>query len=176
MPVTTNARVSRPGLQLRFALVLTLLMAASPVIIGQATHGPWMEMSKKDAEKLLADSPWSQTQVDTDTSEMFFSPTRAGVASTGRSTVASSATGQASINNNRADRGAVNQAIEVRYRICFLSARPIREALARMVIAAQHETDADLINRLQAFVQRDFSPYVVIAVNIDSTDNRFLGP
>jgi hypothetical protein len=176
MPVTTNARVSRPGLHPRFAVVLTLLMAASSVIIGQSTHGPWMEMSKKDAEKLLADSPWSQTQVDTDTSEMFFSPTRGGIASTGRSTAASSATGQASVNNNRADRGAVNQAIEVKYRICFLSARPIREALARMVIAAQHEPDADLISRLQAFVQRDFSPYIVIAVSIDTTDQRYLGP
>jgi hypothetical protein len=135
-----------------------------------------MEMSKKDAEKLLANSPWSQTQVDTDTSEMFFSPTRVGTASAGRSTAASSVTGQASVNNNRADRGAVNQAIEVKYRICFLSARPIREALARMVIAAQREPDADLISRLQAFVQRDFSPYIVIAVSIDSTDQRFLGP
>lgn len=155
---------------------LILLMTGSSVITGQSTHGPWMEMSKKDAEKLLTDSPWSQTQVDTDTSEMFFSPTRQGAASAGRSSAASSATGQASVNNNRADRGAVNQAVQVKYRICFLSAKPIREALARMVIAAQHEPDADLIARLQAFVQRDFSPYIVIAVNIDSTDQRFLGP
>jgi len=176
MPVTTNARVSRHGFQQLFAVAFAFLMAASSAITGQSTHGPWMEMSKKDAEKLLEDSPWSQTQVDTDTSEMFFSPTRQGVPSPGRSTVASSATGQASINNNRADRGAVNQAIEVKYRICFLSARPIREALARMVVAAQHEPDADLISRLQAFVQRDFSPYIVIAVNIDSTDQRYLGP
>jgi len=133
-------------------------------------------MSKKDAEKLLADSPWSQTQVDSDTSEMFFSPTRPGAASTGRSSAASAATGQSSVNNNRADRGAVNQVVEIKYRICFLSARPIREALARMVIAAQHEPDADLISRLNAFVQRDFSPYIVIAVSVDANDQRFLGP
>jgi hypothetical protein len=151
-----------------------LFAAAS--IIAQATHGPWMEMSKQDAEKLLADSPWSQTQIDTDTSELFFSPTRPGAPSTGRSSAANAATGQASVNNNRADRGAVNQAIEVKYRICFLSARPIREALARMVVASQHEPDADLISRLNAFVQRDFSPYIVIAVSVDSTDQRFLGP
>ena len=133
-------------------------------------------MSKKDAEKLLADSPWSQTQIDTDTSEMFFSPTRPGAASTGRSSAANAATGQASVNNSRADRGAVNQVVEVKYRICFLSARPIREALARMVVAAQPEPDADLISRLDAFVQRDFSPYIVIAVSIDANDQRFLGP
>ena len=156
--------------------VALILIAASSAIVGQSSHSPWMEMSKKDAEKLLTDSPWSQTQVDTDTSEMFFSPTRAGAASAGRSTASSSQTGQGSINNNRADRGAVNQAIEVKYRICFLSAKPVREAMARMVVAAQRDADADLISRLNAFVQRDFSAYIVIAVSIDSTDNRFLGP
>jgi hypothetical protein len=175
MRLTGNPRVSCHGAKIILAVALTLLMATYS-IIGQSTHGPWMEMSKKDAEKLLTDSPWSQTQVDTDTSEMFFSPTRQGAASPGRSTAANSATGQASINNNRADRGAVNQAIEVKYRICFLSAKPIREAMARMVIAAQHQPDADLINQLQAFVQRDFSPYIVIAVSVDSTDQRYLGP
>ena len=176
MRLASNPTVSHHGGKILFAVASAFLIAAASAITGQATHGPWMEMSKKDAEKLLTDSPWSQTQVDTDTSEMFFSPTRAGAASTGRSTAASSATGQASINNNRADRGAVNQPIEVKYRICFLSARPIREAMARTVIATQREPDADLISRLQAFVQRDFSAYIVIAVNIDSTDQRFLGP
>ena len=176
MRLTSDGSGSRLRGTVMASVALTLSMAAAPMLVGQSTHGPWMEMSQKEAEKLLADSPWSQTQIDTDTSEMFFSPTRAGVASVGRSTAASSATGQASINNNRADRGAVNQAIEVKYRICFLSAKPIREALARMVVAAQHEPDADLISRLRAFVERDFSPYIVIAVSVDSTDQRFLGP
>jgi len=176
MRFANNTRVTGHGGKMFFVVALALLIATSPATIGQSTHGPWMEMAKKDAEKLLNDSPWSQTQIDTDTSEMFFSPTRAGAASPGRSSVSSSATGQASINNNRADRGAVNQAVEVKYRICFLSAKPIREAMARMVIAAQHEPDADLISRLQAFVQRDFSAYIVIAVSVDSTDQRYLGP
>jgi hypothetical protein len=176
MRPTSNARVSRHGAKVIGAVALVFVVATSATSLGQSTHGPWMEMSKKDAEKLLNDSPWSQTQVDTDVSEMFFSPTRPGAASPGRSTASSSAVGQGSINNNRADRGAVNQAVEVRYRICFLSARPIREALARMVMAAQHEPDADLISRLRAFVDRDFSPYIVIAVSIDANDQRFLGP
>jgi hypothetical protein len=172
---STATRLSRHFAKAIF-LAASIALIATTSIIAQSTHGPWMEMSKKDAEKLLADSPWSQTQVDSDTSEMFFSPTRPGAASTGRSSAASSATGQSSVNNNRADRGAVNQVVEIRYRICFLSAKPIREAMARMVIAAQHEPDADLISRLNAFVQRDFSPYIVIAVSIDANDQRFLGP
>lgn len=171
----SNTRASRQRAE-AMVIVASLLLLAASAVIGQATHGPWMEMSKKDAEKLLTDSPWSQTQVDSDTSEMFFSPTRQGSASPGRSTASSSAAGQTSINNNRADRGAVNQTVQIKYRICFLSAKPIREALARMVIASQHEPDADLISRLQAFVQRDFSPYIVIAVSVDANDQRFLGP
>ena len=176
MRLMSNAQGFRYGAKLICAAASIFFIATSSTVLGQSTHGPWIEMPKKDAEKLLNDSPWSQTQVDTDTSEMFFSPTRQGSASAGRSTAASNVTGQASINNNRADRGAVNQAIEVRYRICFLSAKPIREALARLIIAAQHEPDADLMSRLQAFVERDFSPYIVIAVSIDSTDQRYLGP
>jgi hypothetical protein len=154
-----------------------LVILSSSIGISQWRHGPWVEMPKQEAEKLVNDSPWAQTQVDTDVSELFFSPTRAGTASPGRSTAASGQPGsQTSINNGRADRGAVNQAVEIKYRICFLSARPIREAFARLVMLSQHEPDNDLMQRLQSFVQRDFSSYIVIAVTIDSNDNRFLGP
>lgn len=150
---------------------------SSSVVTSQWRPGPWVEMPKQNAEKLVSDSPWAQTQVDTDVSELFFSPTRAGTGSSGRSTAASGqAATQSSINNKRADRGAVNQAVEIKYRICFLSARPIREAFARLVMLSQREPDNDLMQRLQSFVKRDFSSYIVIAVTIDSNDNRFLGP
>jgi hypothetical protein len=104
----------------------------------------------------------------------FFSPTRQGAPSTGRANTRNT-TDQQSINNNRADRGAVNEAVKITYRISFLSARPIRQAFARMILA-QNERDEKLLSQLQAFVERDFSPYVVIAVHVDATDNRFLGP
>lgn len=159
------------------ATVLFVVLSSS-VVFSQWRPGPWVEMPKQNAEKLVSDSPWAQTQVDTDISEMFFSPTRAGTGgSSGRSSAASGQSGsQSSINNKRADRGAVNQAVEIRYRICFLSARPVREAFARLVMLSQREPDNDLMQRLQSFVKRDFSSYIVIAVTIDSNDNRFLGP
>lgn len=155
---------------------LLLVILSSSVVIPQWRPGPWVEMPRRNAEKLVSDSPWAQTQVDTDVSEMFFSPTRAGTASSGRSTAASPPGSQSSINNKRADRGAVNQAVEIRYRICFLSARPVREAFAKLVLLSQRNPDNDLRQRLQSFVKRDFSSYIVIAVTIDSNDNRFLGP
>src|SRR5438270_9326498 len=124
-----NQQIARPKLA-RVAALLSIL-ALTIVASAQRKDYSWMELPKKDAEKLLADSPWSQTQVDTDASEMFYSPTRPGSASPGRTNVVTF-NDQQSINNNRADRGAVNQAVNTTYRICFLSARPIRQAFAKM--------------------------------------------
>ena len=154
---------------------IALLLGSALSVPGQKDNRSWMELSKKDAERMLADSPWSQTQVDTDASEMFYSPTRQGSASPGRANV-TIPTNQQSINNNRADRGAVNQVINVSYRICFLSARPIRQAFAKMILAKQREPDDRLVSQLQAFVERDFSPYIVIAISVESNDQRFSGP
>jgi hypothetical protein len=154
---------------------LMLLPSATQRVLAQKNDRSWMEMPRKDAERLLADSPWSQTQVDTDASEMFYSPTRAGAPSPGRANV-SPQTNQQTLNNNRADRGAVNQVVNVSYRICFLSARPIRQAFAKMILSRQHNPDERLMTQLQDFVERDFSPYIVIAVTVESNDQRFSGP
>jgi len=158
-----------------FAVAVVLLMGAVLAVFGQRDHKSWMELSKKDAERMLADSPWSQTQVDTDASEMFYSPTRPGSSSIGRGN-ASTPSNQQSVNNNRADRGAVNQTINISYRICFLSARPIRQAFAKMILSRQRDSDDRLVAQLQDFVERDFSSYIVIAVSVESNDQRFSGP
>jgi hypothetical protein len=165
----------KPSQLIRLSTASIVLFAAAMVVSAQKNNKSWMELPRKDAEKLLGDSPWSQTQVDTDASEMFYSPTRQGAASPGRAS-AGNTTNQQSVNNNRADRGAVNQEINVSYRICFLSARPIRQAFAKMILSSQHDTDDNLIAQLQAFVERDFSPYIVIAVSVDANDKRFAGP
>jgi hypothetical protein len=167
----------------RVSLLAVALLIALPIIgpIGNAQKKDysWMELPKKDAERTLANSPWSQTQVDTDVSEQFFSPTRPGTAAVGQSAPTpgrGSVSTQQSINNNRADRGAVNEAISVSYRISFLSSRPVRQALAKMILSAQPAPNEQLIKDLQAFVERDFSPFIAIAVSVFSTDGRFSGP
>lgn len=169
-------RLGRGLRQFRLLSAVSIVVfAAAPFVPAQKGMKSWMELPRKDAEKLLADSPWSQTQVDTDVSEMFFSPTRPGAASVGRSNTASVST-QQSINNNRADRGAVNQEVKIKYRICFLSARPIRQAFAKMILASQEKMDEQLVKQLQSFIDRDFSPYIVIAVTVEADDDRFSGP
>ena len=160
----------------KFLTGLAVLLALiSAVMVSAQKHITWMELPRKDAEKILNESPWAHTQIDTDTSEMFYSPTRQGAAAPARSTTSASGN-QQSVNNNRADRGAVNSAVSIKYRICFLSAKPVREAFAKMVLSSQHQNDDKLVARLQSFVDRDFSPYIVIAVSIEASDARFSGP
>jgi hypothetical protein len=156
------------------ALAVFLALISAAAVTGQK-RTTWMELPTKDAEKLLNDSPWAHTQVDTDVSEMFYSPTRQGTPSVARSST-STTSNQQSVNNNRADRGAVNQAVNIKYRICFLSARPIRQAFAKMVLASQKKADDVLVAQLQSFVDRDFSPYIVVAVTVEANDARFSGP
>jgi hypothetical protein len=151
-----------------------LVFAMLSAVVPQKKYS-WNEMPRKEAQQLLANSPWSQTQVDTDTSEMFYSPTRQGAPSVGRQN-APTHTDQQSVNNNRADRGALNQAVTINYRISFLSARPIRQAFAKMILSTQTGRKDELAQSLQAFVERDFSSYVVIAISVDASDRRLLGP
>ena len=133
-------------------------------------------MPRKDAERLLTNSPWSQTQIDTDLSEQFYSPTRPGTSAVGQSVSKGSINSQQSVNNGRADRGAVNEEVHIAYRISFLSARPVRQALAKVILSSEKRPNEQLATQLQAFVERDFSPYVVIAVTITSNDQRWSGP
>ena len=117
---------------------------------------PWTDWSEKDAQKILDESPWAHTQTETDTSEMFFSPTTPGNSAPGTS---------------RGTQGATNQATKVDFRIRLLSAKPIRQALARSVTAKQ----PDMAPQMKAFVDRDFGEFIVVAVTWESADQRFSG-
>src|ERR1043166_9103060 len=159
------------------ALAIALMLITAMVAFAQRTNYSWMELPRKDAERLLTNSPWSHTQVDTDLSEQFYSPTRPGTSSVGQVGASRGTTSsQQSINNSRADRGAVNEEVYVKYRISFLSARPVRQALAKMILSAEPRINDQLATQLQAFVERDFSPYVVVAVTVTSNDPRWSGP
>lgn len=165
----------RPGLNDVF-LICTMLAVAALAAPAQALK-PWTGMSKKDAEKVLNNSPWGQTQTDTDTTEMFYSPTRPGTSSIGKSEVSKTPpTNQQSINNRRADEGATNEAVAVNYHVRLLSAKPIREAISRMVMIENTQPAEDIAALMQPFVDRDFGQFIVVSVVFDSTDGRYSGP
>ena len=55
---------------INFVAALALLLALT-TITAQEKGKAWTDWSKKEADKMLSDSPWAQTQTDTDTSQMF---------------------------------------------------------------------------------------------------------
>ena len=166
----------KPSMKFLTTLAVFLALISAAATTAQKHSTTWMELPRKDAEKLLNESPWAHTQIDTDVSEMFYSPTKAGTPSAARSTTTAQVGSQQSVNDSRADRGAVNQAVSIKYRICFLSARPIRQAFAKMVLSSHRQADDNLVTQLQSFVDRDFSPYIVVAVSIEANDQRFSRP
>jgi hypothetical protein len=145
-------------------VALLLFVFALAVVAGaQKKMKPWTEWNEKDAQKILNDSAWGQTQTETSTSELFYSPANRG---------AGADTGQASGGAIGEGQGALNQATSINYRIRFLSAKPIRQAFARLIGSKQPE----LKEQLNQFVERDFSEWIVVSVVFESGDQRFTGP
>jgi hypothetical protein len=148
----------------RLAVVLMSLLVtvlAVDSVIGQKQAKSWKEWSKKDAEKILSDSPWAHPQVDTDLSEMFFQPT----ANSARAPNA----------NSRLEQGATNQATSVTYGIRFFSARPVRQAFIRMIQLQKKDIEPDVLARMNSFAEVPAGDSIIIAVTVEGTDKRSLG-
>lgn len=148
--------------------------------IGVSQQKPWTEWTREEAEKILNHSAWGQTQTETDTSEMVYTPTTLGGATTPtgstRSENVRGITDRQSVNNSRVAQGATNQAISINYHIRLLSAKPVRQAFFRFMELTRKDLDRETLKGLRSFVERDFSDYIAVAVTFDSTDGRYSGP
>jgi hypothetical protein len=147
-------------------MFLFLVISAWPLVNGaQKKSKPWNEWSKKDAETILSDSGWGQTQVETDTSELFFRPQGAP----------NTLTGPSNIDPTRDERGgATNQATSVKYRISFLSAKPVRQAIARLMELEQSSSNSNVKAYMKDFVERRFDRWIAVTVTFESRDQRYL--
>ena len=110
---------------------------------------------------MLEDSPWAQTQTETDTSQQFYSPT-----SDPRTM------GGSSNDSSRLGQGATNQAVNVKYFVRLFSARPIREALARQLMLKQNLPDTAL-EKLRPFAEVKSPDSIIVTVSYDSSDQRY---
>jgi len=152
---------------MRKLAIATVVMSLFTAGIMAQKLKSWDQWSKKDAQKVLDDSPWGQTQTDTDTSQMFFSPTTAPGVNGARST---------SNDSSRQSQGATNQAVNTNYRIRFFTARPIRQAFVRLMELQQPNLPKETIERLNAFANLQSNEYIILAVAFDATDQRYSGP
>lgn len=148
-------------------LPFSILLLASVLTFtsnAQKKLKPWQEWSRKDAETILNESSWGKTQTETDISEMMFRPQGAPDARTGASNADP---------NRDARGGATNQATTVKYRIRFLSAKPIRQAFARLITLDQPTEDPKIKIYMNDFVERKFDQWIAVSVGFESHDQRF---
>jgi hypothetical protein len=131
------------------ALLLSLPLGASAQW-NKKDHTEWNE---KDAQKVLNDSPWSRTQVFTSPVTLYRGPT----------------TGRAGVSQQTTSRP--QDATHINFRIRFLSAKPVRQAIARMLEMKQkEEVPADLAAHLKTFTAGEFQEYIVITVSCDASE------
>lgn len=118
---------------------------------------PWNEWSKKDADKVLNDSAWGQSQIK------------------GEAPPSTSDRDGRSQQANR-DPGAPRAASEYFLRVRFITAKPIREAFARKILLSQPDPTKELQDQLQAgIIDLDLGDNIIVAVNVDGEDGRMVG-
>jgi hypothetical protein len=147
----------------KLAIILLLTIFFGFGAAAQKQEKPWTEWSQKEAQKILDDSPWARTQTETDTSEMFYSPTATPVTAAANATTA-----------DRASQGATNQATSIKLRIRFFTAKPVRQALVRM-LESQKQLDTAAVERLRAWANLHTDEYIIVAVSYEGPDRRYLG-
>ena len=140
---------------------LIVYTVASSAAWAQKTEQDWTKWSKKEAQKVLSESPWSHSQTETDTSEMFFSPT---------SDPTKRATPPTQRDQDRLAQGATNQSVNMKYVIRFFSARPVRQALIRL-LELENNPPPDVLARMRDFANIE-SNDIIISVTTESSDQR----
>jgi hypothetical protein len=136
---------------LKKLFVSFLIICAVFALASAQKSKSWKDWSEKDAKKVLDNSGWAQTQTDTDTTQMFYTPTTSST--------------QTSV------EGTTNQATSTNYHIRFLSSKPVRQAMVRLAELESHAT----ATQLRAFAERNFDEWIVVAVTFDSKDGRYSG-
>jgi hypothetical protein len=123
-----------------------ILTLAPFTISAQWTKKPYTEWSEKEALKLLNDSPWAQTQTVTDTSKQS-STTRSGSGST----------------------TAIADIISINFRVRFFSAKPTRQAIARvMELQQKGKLPEQMAAQLKALAAADFPDFIIVTVSVES--------
>jgi hypothetical protein len=131
---------------------LALLVALGSGALAQTDKKPYTEWTEKEAERLLEKSPWVQTQVFADSANTLSTNTG--------STVNSSQTRAAGVD-------------QVNFRVRFLSAKPVRQAISRMMeIRQKGGVSERMAAQLASFANSDFDDYVVVTVSVDGTESR----
>lgn len=133
------------------AIVITVAIGSS--LIAQKHTKPWKEWTRKEAEKILNESPWSQTQTETESTRSeettkSFGDTR------GRESGITSVTAPSTI----------------RFRVRLFSARPVRQAYVRMIELSDKPPDEAASQKMDAWANLQSDDQIIVAVAYESSE------
>ena len=149
-----------------------ILVTCSALILFAASASaqktkPWTEWSEKEAEKILNDSAWGQTQSEIkETQQASESAITATTAARREDTNT-----KAAANVESGEKKA--PAMSLHYRVRLLSAKPIRAAFVRMLEI--QGAPAERVAQLRTFVDRDFGDIIVVTITMDGNDQKRMG-
>jgi hypothetical protein len=149
-----------------FTCSILILLAAS---VSAQKSKPWTEWSAKDAEKVLNDSAWGQTQTEGDTSSQPSSTSAITQTTAAKESQVKNASAAANVESGERK----DTAMSVHYRVRLLSAKPIRAAFVRMIEI--QGAPPERVALLRTFVDRDFGDYIVVTITMDGNDRKRMG-
>lgn len=126
---------------------------------------PWTEWNEKEAQKVLTDSAWAQSQTE-------FAEAAPAAGSTITPTQPRNASSISSAERTESGEtlGKKATALSTVYRVAFLTAKPVRAAFIRLIELQHPETPADKVTERRTFIDRDFGEYVVVTMVLDGTN------
>lgn len=137
------------------------IMLVTSALLGQNAK-PWLEWNMKETTKILNDSAWAQTQLDTK--------------ETDDATGAVTNTGSRNMVPRDASKDSPSAITSyIKYYIRLLSARPVRQAVVRKLMLDSPDMDAQRKDQLKSFAEANTSDYIVIAVAAEAKDRSMGG-
>ena len=137
--------------------IIFFMFLASSALIAQ-TGKPWLEWNMKETTKILNDSAWSQTQLETKEAE----GASAAITNTGSSRT------MVPRDASKDSPGAITSYIK--YYVRLLSAKPVRQAVVRKLMLDSPEMDAERKEQLKSFAEASTSDFIVVAVVAEAKD------
>jgi hypothetical protein len=141
----------------RITSMLFFMFLATSALIAQ-TGKPWLEWNMKETTKVLNDSAWGQTQLETKEAEG---------AATAITNTGSSRT-MVPRDASKDSPGAITSYIK--YYIRLLSAKPVRQAVVRKLMLDSPDMDAARKEQLKSFADATTSDFIVVAVVAEAKD------
>ena len=137
--------------------ILFFMLLATSALIAQ-TGKPWLEWNLKETTKILNDSAWGQTQLETKEAE----GASAAITNTG------SSRNMVPRDASKDTPGAITSYIK--YYIRLLSAKPVRQAIVRKLMLESPDLDEARKEQLKSFAEASTSDFIVVAVVAEARD------